>query len=268
MALLVVTMLVVMVGIRLYDNRKVAQISEMLREQASKLCFADSQIAGLPEVVQRYFRHSIASGTPLASSARLRLGGSMRLNVRGKFRKLKADQTFSLKGYVWRVVLGGVFRHLAGSEVYVAGNSRLLWWQWGLIPFNLAHGQDSARSAAGRAAMERILLPATLLSVFGVRWEALAANRARAVFHVDGFRMTLDMEFTPAGGLRTATMQRWNDVARRHVFAEAQYVLRASGEERYFTGYTVPAAFEAGWSLKAGEFLPVYAPEVEAIEYR
>src|SRR5688572_4648126 len=54
--------------------------------------FDPAMVDGLPEPAQRYLRHAIAPGTPLARSVRLTMHGTLRLSPGGGALPMRAEQ--------------------------------------------------------------------------------------------------------------------------------------------------------------------------------
>jgi Family of unknown function (DUF6920) len=65
--------------------------------------FDAAQVSELPEAPQRYLRHAIAGGTPLASAVRLRMHGEIKLNGWNKF---SGDEIIRWgRGMIWRATV-------------------------------------------------------------------------------------------------------------------------------------------------------------------
>lgn len=147
--------------------------------------FDSSMVAGLPAPARRYLMRAIAPGTPLSSSVRLRMHGSMRLQPEGEFLNMEADQILAPpRGLVWKARVQRGLMRIQGFDSFGGGRGKLRWWLYGLVPVATADGPDVDRSAAGRVAGEAIFVPAVLLPQFGTRWEAV--DDSTAVFEMTG----------------------------------------------------------------------------------
>jgi len=130
--------------------------------------FGEAELEGLPGPARRYLRASIAPGTPLATSARLRMRGRIKV---GRWLPFHARQVLEPESsFQWTARASGV---LSGFDRYADGQGEMCWKLLGLLPVMRAAGPDVTRSAAGRAAAEAIWLPTTLLPQFGICWRAL-----------------------------------------------------------------------------------------------
>jgi hypothetical protein len=148
-----------------------ADLEARLLRPAGPGRFDPAELDGLPEPVRRHLGLAIAPGTPLATSARLRMRGSIKV---GRWLPFRARQVLSPRdGFVWA---GRAAWLIAGSDRYLDGAGALEWKLAGLVTVARAEGADVARSAAGRAGAEGIWLPTALLPRFGVRWAAPATD--------------------------------------------------------------------------------------------
>jgi hypothetical protein len=124
--------------------------------------FSAAELEGLPEPAQRHLAQAIAPGTPLATSARLRMRGHIKV---GRWLPFRAHQLLNPHhGFVWTARAAGI---IAGSDHYLDGAGGQNWKLLGLLTVAHAEGPDVSRSAAGRAGAEAIWLPTTLLPRFG-----------------------------------------------------------------------------------------------------
>ena len=156
--------------------------------------FSAAELEGLPKPVQRHLAQAITPGTALATSARLRMRGHIKV---GRWLPFRARQILNTHtGFVWAARAAGI---IAGSDRYVDGNGGLDWKLLGLLTVAHAEGPDVARSAAGRAGAEAIWLPTALLPRFGVRWSAPAAGRLTAAFSVEETPLELHLCIDRAG---------------------------------------------------------------------
>lgn len=212
--------------------------------------FHASQLAGLPEPVQRYLRHAIAEGAPLASAVRLKMHGEIRLNNR--WYPFTAEQVNRWgRGIIWQgsATMNGL--PVRGADRMVDGAGSMHWKILGLIPVVNIAGADIARSAAGRLNIEAVWLPSVLLGA-EVTWTADSDRQICASFQAHGEQAKLELEVDAQGRLLTCRMPRWGNLSsgtfRDEVFggyAEA---------EHSFGGYTIPSQVGVGWYFGCERF--------------
>jgi hypothetical protein len=203
--------------------------------------FGAAELEGLPELACRYLIQSIAPGMPLATAARLRMRGQIKV---GRWLPFHAQQVLNPHhGFVWTARAAGV---IAGSDRYVDGTGGMDWKLAGLVSVAHAQGPDVARSAAGRAGAEAIWLPTALLPRFGVHWSARSADQVTATFRVGDTPVELQLRLDAAGRIASLVFDRWGDPDNRGSFGWHRF----GGEftdHRTFQGLTIPSSGRLGW---------------------
>jgi hypothetical protein len=122
--------------------------------------FDAARIAHLPGVVQRYLRHAIATGTPLANAVRLRMHGEIKLK---SWLPFTAEEVISWgRGMIWRASVRLYGLRITGADRLVDGKGAMRWRVLGLVPLMTASGPDITRSATGRLAAETVWLRSIL----------------------------------------------------------------------------------------------------------
>ena len=166
------------------------QLEARLAHPPVAASFDQGELQGLPDPVCRYLRASIATGTPLARSARLGMRGSVKL---GRWWiPFRARQVFAPhQGLVWIARVGGV---VEGVDGYADGQGAMQWKLLGLIRLLHAQGPDVSHSAAGRVAAEAVWVPTALLPRFGVTWQAADAHHLTASYRLDD--VELEVHYT------------------------------------------------------------------------
>jgi hypothetical protein len=203
--------------------------------------FGAAELDGLPEPVRRHLTQAIVPGAPLATAARLRMRGRIKV---GRWLPFRAHQVLNPHhGFVWTARAAGV---IAGSDRYVDGTGGMDWKLVGLVPVAHAQGPDVGRSAAGRAGAEAIWLPTTLLPRFGVRWSAGSGDEVTAAFRVEDTPVELRLRLDAAGRITSLVFDRWGDPDNRGSFGWHRF----GGEftsYRSFKGLTIPCSGRLGW---------------------
>jgi hypothetical protein len=193
-----------------------------------------------PAVVQAYFAHAIAAGTPLASAVRLRMHGTIKLK---RWRKFRAEQVIVReRGMIWcaRVRMRGVT--IRGEDRFLNGVGSMNWKLFGLLPLLRAAGPDITRSAAGRVAAESIWLPSSLCDD-NVGWHA-DDGVARARLAVDGHAAEIALALNH-GCVQSVSLARWGNPGGG-AFREQSFGAYVD-QEATFDGYTIPVRLRAGW---------------------
>jgi hypothetical protein len=218
-----------------------ANLEARLLRPAGPDRFDPAELDGLPEPVRRHLGLAVAPGTPLHTSARLRMRGSIKV---GRWLPFRARQVLSPRhGFVWAARAAWL---ITGSDRYLDGAGAMEWKLAGLVTVAHAEGADVARSAAGRAGAEGIWLPTALLPRFGVRWAAVAGDRVTAAFTVGEIPLELELRLDAAGHVVSLAFDRWGDPGGGGSFGWHRFGGEITGYAS-FGGLTIPSAGRFGW---------------------
>lgn len=218
--------------------------------------FEQAMLAGLDEPVRRYFAHAVSEGAPLAPGVRLTMTGRIKV---GTWLAFSARQEGDGRSFAWHARVGaGPVTLLRVLDRFAAGagstEGRLL----GRFRIFHAADVDTARSGAGRAALESIFAPAALLPQRGVTWRAESDELIVATFDVPPERPEVRMRIDEHGAVVSTSALRWGNGGR----GPFEYIpcgceVRA---ERRFGDVVVPSSVTVGWWFGT----PRYAPFFEA----
>jgi hypothetical protein len=210
------------------------------------------------EPVRRYLDHALPGGAGHAGS-RLTMAGRIKAGVWLPF---SAVEECDGRSFAWRARVRFVplqvvdrFADAAGrTEGRLFGRRRLFG----------ADGPDTTRSAAGRAALEAIWAPASLLPERGVRWRADSDQEIVATFDVPPEQPELHLRIDPHGALRNVSAQRWSDVGGdrfRYVPCGCEV-----HSERRFGDLVVPSEVTVGWWFGTPRWAPFFDASIESLE--
>jgi hypothetical protein len=221
----------------------VPELEADLAQPAAGDVFGEDELNGLPAPVQRYFRASIALGTPLALAARIAMQGSIK--IAGRWMPFRATEVLAPhRGFVWSAsVAGGLF---AGSDQYASGLGAMRWKILGLIPVVQAEGPDVSHSAAARAGAESVWVPTALLPRFGVNWTADDDTHLTARYTVDNTPLVVRYELDEEARIVTAQIDRWGDPNNTGAWGMHPFGFEATARAT-FDGVSVPSQGRVGW---------------------
>jgi hypothetical protein len=248
--------------------RELGRIEAALAATPAGPLFTPEMTAGLPEAARRCLLHTIEPGTPLATSLRLRMSGTMRLAPAGRWLRLRAAQILTpSRGFVWKARVARGPLRIGGADCLLDGQAQLRFWLWGILPVVRAGGPDVARSAAGRLAMESLLCPAALLPLRGATWEPGDHASARVSLPVPGRRETITVTVDPAtGALREARMERWGNQTPGGRYELTPFGA-AFGDEERVAGYTLPTRISVTWRPGAADAFEFFRVRLGGIEF-
>lgn len=236
-------------SVRLRSERGVRAAWAELALEGRGETFDPAVVERLPAPARRYLLRAIRPGTPLARSVELRMHGAIRLGPDRDPAPMRAEQILAPpEGFVWRARTVAGRMRIQGFDRYAGGQGEMRWLLWGLVPVMSARGSDVTRSAAGRLAMEAVLLPSSLLPGRGATWEEANDTRARYRATVGPETVVTTLEVDAEGRPRHASARRWSDAAGP---GYARFEVDFDGELES-GGYRIPSRIEAGWHFGPG----------------
>jgi hypothetical protein len=235
--------------------------------------FDPAQVAGLPEIAQRYFLHAVAPGTPLYSTAEVEMQGLFLLGDKRKYQTYEMSARQALRPpdqFVWIPRLRSGPLVIRGSDALVDGRAWTRFWMLGLLPVaDDRSSPDLVRSAQFRAAVEGALwLPTSLLPENGVEWRQAGPDQATVTlsrFKPDPIVLTLTLD--RHGAVREVVGQRWSNANPDKSF-RLQPFGAAILAEGTFAGLTVPTKIAAGNHYGTEDYLPFFQATVTNMKYR
>lgn len=226
--------------------------------------FDRTALGAVDEPVRRYFAHALADGAPLCSAARLRLRGSIRV---GAWLRFDSVWEGDARSFCWRATCGpGPLPLLRVRDQFHDGvgfmDIRLRPPLKRLPALRLMHveNEDTARSGAGRAALEGLWVPAALLPEQGVNWHAESDELIVAAWDVPPERPRLRISIGPDGAVRSYSARRWRDRESGYV----PFGVDVLGEG-VFGGATLPGRITAGWGHGTPDWEPFFTAEVSSV---
>lgn len=228
-------------------DKQMKALWKTLQTEHTREIFQPEMVRDLPEPARRYFLHAIKPGTPLAGSVEIEMEGKIGLVPGQEKTAFTARQIISAsRGFIWNANVGRDILNVSGYDFYADKKGGMRWWLWGIIPLITADDPDTIRSAAGRAALETpIMLPSAMLPRYGVRWEGIDKNTARARLSVDDEHLAIDITVTTEGKLSRVRMMRWDPKGLTGSSEYVPWVGDSFKQEKTFQGYTIPVRVRA-----------------------
>jgi hypothetical protein len=221
--------------------------------------FDPATLTGLEEPVRRYFLHALAEGAPVVTRVRLRIRGRIKVGTWLRFDSVWEGDGRSLD---WRAICGpGALRALRVHDHFADGTGFM---DIRLRPgLKLLHAADDdiACSSAGRAALESLWVPGSLLPERGVSWRAESDHVVVATFDVPPERPEIRFELGPEGGVRSQSAMRWQGAKTGYVPFGVD--VQAEGT---FDGVTIPSRVLGGWGHGTPRWTPSFDGEVYGFE--
>jgi uncharacterized protein DUF6544 len=219
------------------------------------------ETAGAPDPVARYFAHALGDGAELARGTRIEMRGRIKV---GAWLPFRADWQGDGRALDWRATVGvGPLKVLRVRDRFAAGNGSMDIRLFGRLELGHSEDEDTARSAAGRAAGEAALwAPACLLPERGVAWRAEGDDHIVAVVDVPPERPEIHIQLDEHGAVASCWFSRWTnaegngpDYVPFGVDVEA---------EHSFGPLTIASRITAGWWYGTPRYRPFFKAEIVA----
>lgn len=245
-----------------------ARATRQLRQDAQQLLLAarqgpahqyhDSQLAGLPTPVQRYFRHVLTASQSCPRSLRLRHTGWFKTDLEKSWLAIEGEQYISAEpaGFIWQ----GTTRWFTARDEYGAGHGRLTVRLLGAVPVVRGHGPHYDQGELLRWLAECAWLPTRLLPGPGIAWTAINDHAAHITCTPAGQAVTLVVRFNEQDEIAECeTLRYFGDTTQLPWIGRfAQYQRRQ--------GLLVPLVAEVSW-VQDGQRKPYARFTVQTLEY-
>ncbi|WP_310394205.1 DUF6544 family protein [Hymenobacter sp.] len=201
--------------------------------------YHETQLAGLPAPVQRYFRHVLRDGQPYLRGLRLRHGGQFKTDLKKDWMAIEGEQyiTADPPGFIWQ----GTTRQFVARDEFVAGRGRLDVRLLGAVPIAGGTGPAYDQGELLRWLVESTWLPTALLPGHHLAWTAINDHSARLTLTHRGRSVSCLARFNERGEMAECEAPRQMDAA-------TQWPWLARFEQyRRWHGVLIPTVGEASW---------------------
>ncbi len=235
-------------GGRLRVEQQEKKEIEKLRSLAADLSgqvYREEQLVGLPEPVQRYFRHVLKDGQPYVSSVRLTHDGEFKTSLDREWIRIKGEQFFTAEepGFLWV----GKTALFTARDMYIGGEGRIVVSLLSLFKVVEGKGEIYDQGELLRWLGESVWFPTNLLPRPGLQWQALDADTAILSFQHRGMSLEYRVCFNGKGEITELETQR-------HMGDEGLKTWRGRlSNYEEVSGMKVPMKIEALWRLNGEE---------------
>ncbi len=259
--LIVVTLVLILIGGRLFQSFQFkSEIAELFSQSKniSVNLFKYEQLSGLPEPVQRYFRHVLKDGQPYISYVRLTHNGQFRAGLDKDFTNIEGEQYFTAEkpGFIWK----GTTSMFAARDMYLSDKGRLVVSLFSLYNIVDGSGENFNEGELQRWLAESVWFPTNLLPNERNQWSAIDANSAKLSFKYRAVSFAYIVTFNEVGEITQMETQRFMGEENREPW------LCKPADYQETNGVIIPMKAEVIWKLEKGEVS--YAKfNVKKIEY-
>ncbi len=257
LAVLAIVLIIGRVNMSVLFGREVKELFS-LSENVTDEVFHYSQLEGLPEPVQRYFKRVLKDGQQYISYARIRHEGQFKTGFDKDWVNIRGEQyaTTDTPGFIWK----GTTTMFTARDMFIAGKGRLVVSLFSLFNVVDAKGEQYDQGELLRWLGESVLYPTNLLPGEKLSWSPIDSQTAKLTFNYNRLSLFFIMTFNEAGEIIKMETKRYMDDTHLET-----WLIKAS-DYREVNGVVVPLVFEVMWRLEKGDFS--YARfDITEIEY-
>lgn len=256
--------LAVWIGRVTSDRRIEGEVDDLLAagDGGEPEIIAESDLAGLPEPVQRWLRWSRVVGNERPRTVRLEQVGTFRLGEDRKWMPFTAEQHYTTDppGFVWAVSMTMFpLVTITGRDRYMNGVGSIDMRVQSLVPVAHQTGGGLNQGALLRYLNETMWFPGAALSP-SITWEPIDVNSARATMTHGGITASATFLFDDEGRVTNMTAGRYND--DKDAILPWSTPVEDHGE---FQGVRVPVKGSGVWHDDSGDvtYIRLTVTEIE-----
>jgi hypothetical protein len=224
----------------------------------SDRAFRYEQLTGLPEPVQRYFKHVLKVGQPYLSYARIMHNGQFKTGFDKDWINIRGEQyaTTAKPGFIWK----GTTSMFVARDMFIADKGRLVVSLFSLFKVVDAKGETYNQGEVLRWLGESILYPTNFLPCERLQWSAINSQMAKLTFNYNQLSLFFIINFNQMGEITEMETKRYMDEKNM-----ATWIIKVA-DYKEMNSIVVPTKFEVLWRLEKGDFS--YAKfNIKKIEY-
>ena len=225
-------------------NKQVDELFSQTTGSSGK-SFRQEQINGLPEPVQRYFRHVLKEGQPFINYIRFSHTGQFKPGLEKDWINIKGEQyvTTEKPGFIWK----GITSMFTARDMYISDKGRLIVSLFSVINIVDARGESYNQGELARWLGESVLYPTNLLPGERLQWSAIDAHSACLTFNYKGLSLFYIVTFNDIGEIIQFETKRYMDKNKMET-----WVIKLA-DYKEMSGVIVPTTTEVLWRLKKGD---------------
>ena len=258
--IIVFVIITVIIRIKILSNQHNKEVAELfsLSEDISNRTFNYQQLDGLPEPVQRYFKHVLKDGQPFISYVRLIHDGQFKTGPKKDWIDIKGEQYFTTEkpGFIWK----GKTSMFTARDMYLANKGRLVVTLLSLFKIVDGQGESFNQGELLRWLGESVWFPTNLLPSENLQWSPIDSSSAKLTFDYNDISVSYDVNFNDNNEITQMKTKRYMEEGRLETWV---------GKFRNYkeiNGIIIPTEIEAIWKLKEGDYSYVRF-NIKKIEY-
>ena len=258
--IIAIVVIAIFTGKIILSNQHSKDVAELfsLSGDISNRKFNHQQLDGLPEPVQRYFKHVLKNGQPYISYIRLIHDGQFKTNPKKNWIDIKGEQYFTGEkpGFIWK----GKTAMFTARDTYIAGKGRLVVSLFSLFRIVNSQGEKIDQGELLRWLGESVLFPTNLLPDENLQWSPIDSSSAKLTFNYNDIEVSYDVSFNDKNEITQMKTERYmgEDNLETWIGKFRNY--------KEINGVIIPTEIEAIWKLKEEDYSYVKF-NIKKIEY-
>ncbi len=256
-ALIIITLLVGKFLLSKQFHKEVSELFSQSKNISNKI-FNYEQLSGLPEPVQRYFKHVLKEGQPYISYVRLKHNGQFKTDQNKDWVNIEGEQYFTTEkpGFLWK----GKTSMFTARDMYIADKGRLVVSLFSLVNIVDAKGEKYNQGELLRWLGESVWFPTNLLPSERLQWTPIDSLSAKLTFKHNGLSVFYIVTFNETGEITQVETKRYMGGGSLETW------IGKFTDYKEMNGIIIPTTVEGIWKLKNGDYS--YAKfNVKNIEY-
>ncbi len=243
--LLTITLIIGKINFSKQFNKEVEELFSRSKIVSNKT-FRYQQLSGLPEPVQRYFKHVLKDGQPYISYARITHDGQFKTGLDKGWINIKGEQYFttSTPGFIWK----GTTPFFTARDMYIADKGRLVVSLATLVKVVDGKGEQYNQGELLRWLAESVWFPTNLLPSEKLQWIPIDMLHAKLTFDYKGLSLFYLVTFNDLGEIIQLETKRYMDKENLET-----WIIKAANYKE-ISEIVVPTTFEVLWRLEKGDF--------------
>lgn len=220
--------------------------------------FSYQQLEGLPEPVQRYFKHVLKEGQAYISYIRLKHDGQFKTDLKKDWVNIEGEQYFTTEkpGFIWK----GRTSMFTARDMYIADKGGLVVSLFSVYDIVDGKGEKFNQGELLRWLGESVWFPTNLLPTKNLQWTAIDGASAKLTFSHGGLTISYIVTFNEIGEITQLETKRYMGNENLETW------LGKLTDYKEMNGIIIPTNIEAIWKLEKGDFSYVKF-KIKTIEY-
>ncbi|TAN44019.1 MAG: hypothetical protein EPN22_08195 [Nitrospirae bacterium] len=217
--------------------------------------FTFNQLRGLPEPVQRYFKHVLNDGQEYIRTVNLKQTGEFRTKESDRWVPIEAKQynAIAIPSLVWHARLKPTpYTWIEAQDFYHKGSGFMEGKLLSVFPLMFDSGKEMELSSLSRFLSEAPWYPTALLPGKNLEWKAIDFHSAKALITDSGYSVSAVFTFGDNGEItKVTTEDRYRNVSgKKEKLPWTAYY--KNYQER--NGMKIPTEVEVKWNLQKRNF--------------